>query len=99
MGRLESGWRGSEQKEDAAVEVGFLFSPDVSGPLKRMEMVMRPETKACTVLGTIRADNHGPGEVLAMFSFLVPSAASEELVSVSLPQSLRIDHTRKYWII
>jgi|GEM_PF-4886180 len=97
------GWRvggvGQNKKEDAAVEVGFLFSPDVSGPLRRMEMVMRPENKACTVLGTIRADNHGPGEVLAMFSFFVPSAASEELVSVSLPQSLRIDHAKKYWII
>lgn len=98
------GWRvggiNRNTEEDASVEVGFLFSPTMSGRLKSIEMVMRSEPRtACTVIGTIRTDQNGPGKVLARFSFFVPSSASEELIAATMAQSLQIYSKKKYWIM
>ena len=98
------GWRvggiNRSSEDEGSVEVGFLFSPRINGPLKAIEMVMRSEPRtACKVIGTIRTDKNGPGQILSRFSFSVPASASEQLVSATLAQSLPISRKKKYWIM
>lgn len=87
------------KEKDGAEAVGFLFTPALTGPLERIEMVMRRETGSGNVFGYLMTDSDGPGKVLATFSIFVKPSSQAELVSSNLDKPVLIERSKRYWFM